>query len=93
MMKITIDNQTFTIDEELTLLAAAKECNVEIPSLCGNNINGEKMPCDLCVVDIEGQGIQRACETKAVEGMKVITSSEALVTRRQSALNKILSDH
>ncbi|MUL03415.1 formate dehydrogenase subunit alpha [Aliivibrio fischeri] len=93
MMKITIDKQTFTIDEEITLLAAAKECNVEIPSLCGNNINGEKVPCDLCVVEIEGQGIQRACETQAVDGMQVITSSEALVKRRQSALNKILSDH
>ena len=79
MMKITIDNQTFTIAEELTLLAAAKECNVEIPSLCGNNINGEKIPCDLCVVE--------------VDGMQVITSFEALAKRCQSALNKILSDH
>ncbi|HIF9200116.1 TPA: formate dehydrogenase subunit alpha [Photobacterium damselae] len=93
MINITIDGQVFAIDPDQNLLEAAKQCQVDIPSLCGKNTKGEKVACNLCVVEIDGQGVQRACETKPAEGMSVTTQSEELSSRRQTALNKILSDH
>ncbi|WP_064608856.1 formate dehydrogenase subunit alpha [Photobacterium sp. J15] len=93
MNNVTIDGQVVAVDSQQTLLEAATQCQIEIPSLCGLNKDGEKVPCGLCVVEVEGQGIQRACEIKPFEGMKVTTQSEALSESRRKALNRILSDH
>ncbi|MGF1873229.1 formate dehydrogenase subunit alpha [Photobacterium indicum] len=93
MVNVTIDGQIFPVNVQQTLLEAAADCNIEIPSLCGLNKNGEKVPCELCVVDVAGQGIQRACEIQPVENMTVTTVSEELSSLRQTALNRILSDH
>ncbi|WP_428772731.1 formate dehydrogenase subunit alpha [Vibrio sp.] len=92
-IKITIDEQVYSADNSLSLLDIATLEQIEIPSLCGLNKSGEKVPCDLCVVEIAGQGIQRACETTAAEGMAITTQSAELSQRRQQALSRILSDH
>ncbi|PSW00128.1 formate dehydrogenase subunit alpha [Photobacterium lipolyticum] len=93
MINVTIDEQIYTVDAQQTLLDVATHCKIEIPSLCGLNKSGEKDPCGLCVVDVEGLGIQRACEIKPVEGMTVTTTSDEISSLRQQALNRILSDH
>ena len=93
MINITFNGQILSVNPHHTLLEVATDCNVDIPSLCGLNKNGEKVPCDLCVVDIAGQGIQRACEMTPVEGMAVTTASATLSALRQQSLNRILSDH
>lgn len=93
MINVTIDGQEYALDADLSLLDAVSQHQIEIPSLCGLNQKGEKIPCGLCVVDVEGQGIQRACEIKPQAGMAVITTSEEIVSTRQKALNRIMSDH
>ncbi|MGR5129713.1 formate dehydrogenase subunit alpha [Photobacterium swingsii] len=93
MINVTIDGQEYALDADLSLLDAASQHQIEIPSLCGLNQKGEKVPCGLCVVDVEGQGIQRACEIKPQAGMTITTTSEEIVSTRQKALNRIMSDH
>ena len=93
MINVMIDGQEYALDADLSLLDAVSQHQIEIPSLCGLNQKGEKIPCGLCVVDVEGQGIQRACEIKPQAGMTVITTSEEIVSTRQKALNRIMSDH
>ncbi|MBL1416341.1 MAG: FAD-dependent oxidoreductase, partial [Moritella sp.] len=93
MINVTFNGQIFSVNAHQTLLEVATDCHVDIPSLCGLNKHGEKVPCDLCVVDIAGQGIQRACEMTPVEGMAVTTTSATLSALRQKSLNRILSDH
>ncbi|WP_261816937.1 formate dehydrogenase subunit alpha [Vibrio gallicus] len=93
MVQIVIDGKYRVVNSDLTLLEAAQVCGVEIPSLCGANKSNEKLPCDLCVVEVESGGIQRSCELKVYSGLKVITQSEALTAHRKSALNRIMSDH
>ncbi|HCH1984325.1 TPA: 2Fe-2S iron-sulfur cluster binding domain-containing protein, partial [Vibrio parahaemolyticus] len=56
MIEIVIDGKYRIVEEGLTLLEAAKVCGVEIPSLCGMNKSNEKIPCDLCVVEVESGG-------------------------------------
>ncbi len=63
MLTITLDGAQLTVDPTQTLLQIAKQHQIDIPSLCGDNTNGPKTPCDLCVVEIAGLGIRRACET------------------------------
>ncbi|QUM86033.1 formate dehydrogenase subunit alpha [Moritella sp. 28] len=93
MINVTFNGELFPVNAQRNLLEAASDCDIEIPSLCGLNKNGEKVPCDLCVVDITGQGIKRACEVTPLEGMVVTTTSETLSSLRQKSLNRILSDH
>ncbi|MGF1716539.1 formate dehydrogenase subunit alpha [Photobacterium chitinilyticum] len=93
MINVTIDGQAVAVNKQQTLLEAATHCQIDIPSLCGLNKNGEKVPCELCVVEVEGQGTKRACEIHPSEGMNVTTQSEALSAARKKALNRILSDH
>lgn len=92
-MKITINGQIYQTIPGLTVLEAAKEHQIEIPSLCGMNKQGEKIDCDLCVVEVHEGTNQRACELSVYDGLSVTTESEALSHHRKKALQRILSDH
>ncbi|ELB2803075.1 formate dehydrogenase subunit alpha [Vibrio alginolyticus] len=93
MIEIVIDGKYRIVEEGLTLLEAAKVCGVEIPSLCGMNKSNEKVPCDLCVVEVESGGTKRACELEVYRGLNVVTQSEQLSEHRRKALNRIMTDH
>ncbi|TON04404.1 formate dehydrogenase, partial [Vibrio parahaemolyticus] len=93
MIEIVIDGKYRIVEEGLTLLKAAKVCGVEIPSLCGMNKSNEKIPCDLCVVEVESGGTKRACDLKVYRGLNVVTQSEQLSEHRRKALNRIMTDH
>ncbi len=93
MIEIVIDGKYRIVEEGLTLLEAAKVCGVEIPSLCGMNKSNEKVPCDLCVVEVESGGTKRACELEVYRGLNVVTQSEQLSEHRRKALNRIMADH
>ncbi|MFW9735245.1 formate dehydrogenase subunit alpha [Vibrio parahaemolyticus] len=93
MIEIVIDGKYRIVEEGLTLLEAAKVCGVEIPSLCGMNKSNEKIPCDLCVVEVESGATKRACDLKVYRGLNVVTQSEQLSEHRRKALNRIMADH
>ncbi|GAL03166.1 NAD-dependent formate dehydrogenase alpha subunit [Photobacterium aphoticum] len=93
MNNVIIDGQSIAVDGQQSLLDVANAHQIEIPSLCGLNKSGEKVPCDLCMVEIDGQGMQRACEVTAQAGMSVTTQSDALSAHRRQALNRIMADH
>ena len=93
MITITLDGAQLTVDPTRTLLQIAKQHQIDIPSLCGDNTSGPKTPCDLCVVEIAGLGIRRACETPPEAGMVITSQSDALRAHRQQALGRILADH
>ncbi len=92
-MKIIINGQEFDVAGEQNLLNAAEQCGVAIPSLCGSNQHGDKIACDLCVVELTDGKQQRACELAVTEGLAVITETPAIAAHRKQALQKILSDH
>lgn len=93
MIQIVIDGKYRVVEEGLTLLEAAKVCGVEIPSLCGANKTDEKIPCDLCVVEVESGGVKRSCELEVYNGLSVNTQSDYLSEHRRKALNRIMEDH
>jgi len=49
--------------------------------------------CQLCLVEVEGDGIKTSCNTPVKEGMIVHTKTQEIVERRQKILAKILSKH
>lgn len=49
--------------------------------------------CQLCLVEIEGDGIKTACNTQVKAGMSVFTKTEEIQKRRQESLKRILAGH
>ena len=66
----------------------------EITASGNGGVFGETANCNLCLVKIEGEPeLQRACETKAVQGLIVHTNSEEISRARKKSLAKILAHH
>ncbi|CAH6903277.1 Formate dehydrogenase-O, major subunit [Vibrio chagasii] len=93
MIQIVIDGKFRIVEQGQTVLEAAKTCGLEIPSLCGLNKTADKVPCDLCVVEVDGMGVTRSCELEVVNGLNITTQSKQLTVHRQDALNRIMADH
>ncbi|WP_286293296.1 formate dehydrogenase subunit alpha [Vibrio apostichopi] len=93
MIQIVIDGKFRIVEQGQTVLEAAKTCGLEIPSLCGLNKTADKVPCDLCVVEVDGVGMTRSCELEVSNGLNITTQSKQLTTHRQDALNRIMTDH
>lgn len=97
MIDITIDGVTLSLPKADSLLKAATDAGINIPSLCDFSHNQAKQQCNLCQVQIKNHDgslrCARACETALETGLDVITQSSYLSKVRQQALNDILSDH
>lgn len=94
MIKLTIDGQEITTRAGNTILAAAQEGGISIPTLCYHESLLPIGSCRLCVVEVEGyEKPMTACTTPAVEGISVITKSDRLFRMRREFLKLILTCH
>ena len=98
-VKITINGVETEVVKNTTVLAAAKELGMKIPTLCSFHIPNigfvnSHASCRICVVEINGsENLYPACETRVQEGMSIITNSTELLHVRKSILELILSNH
>ena len=74
---VTIDGKGYLVDKGKTILEAAKEEKIYIPTLC--NLEGIKPQgsCRICTCMIDGR-MMTACTTPVNNGMNIITKSEEL---------------
>ena len=97
MMKnvnITIDGIQVNVPENYTILEAAKQANIFIPTLCFLKDINEVGCCRMCIVEVKGgKALQAACVTPVQEGMTVYTHTPKVVEARKVNLELILSNH
>jgi len=94
MISITIDNQEILCRDGDTILSAAGEAGIFIPSLCYGQHLPAQGACGLCVVEIAGSNrLLRACATPVCEGMVVDTCSPRAVSARTRLLELQFSSH
>ncbi len=94
MINLTIDGQTTQVPEGATILEAARQLGIEIPTLCFLNDVEPCTSCMVCLVKIQGKrNMVPACGTPAAEGMQVIATDETIRTARRAALELLLSEH
>ncbi len=94
MINVKINGKAIQVPEGTTILAAAKQANVKIPSLCYNQDLPAWASCGICIVRMEGTPrMIRACCTKVTEGMSVVTHDPEIVKARRTVLELILSNH
>ena len=87
-----IDGKEITIEDGRTLLDAARENGIDIPTICFHEATTANGLCRLCVVEVEGQRLlQPSCIVKAAANMKVQTRSERVVRARKTILEMLAS--
>lgn len=93
-IKLKINGMDIVAEEGDTVLKAAKDNGIEIPTLCHSDSVKVYGACGLCTVEIEGSPkLFRACATKVSEGMVVNTETDRVRRSRKTALELLMSDH
>ena len=77
-----------------TILEAARQNGIDIPTLCFLKDINEVGDCRMCIVEVEGRkGFATSCIQKVEEGMVVKTHSPEVLEARKAILELILSNH
>jgi NADH dehydrogenase/NADH:ubiquinone oxidoreductase subunit G len=89
---LTIDGQQVAVGQGATLLEAARNLGIDIPTICYHQATTSNALCRICVVEVEGQRLlQPACIVKAAGEMKVQTRSERVMRARRTILEMLSS--
>lgn len=87
---LTIDDRSVTVPAGTTILKAAKEIGVVIPTICYHDYCTANALCRICVVEVEGARVLApACVAQASEGMKVHTRSRRVERSRRTILEML----
>jgi formate dehydrogenase major subunit len=93
-MKISINGVQISAREGITILEAAEQADIYIPTLCHVRGKNADNPCGLCIVELEGSDTPvRSCETNIQDGMSISTDSEVLKELRQERLAVLAETH
>lgn len=94
MIELTINGRKVSVNEGTTLLDAAREAGVYIPTLCYYPRLPSHAVCRLCLVNVNGQSRpQPACKTPANAGDVVETDSQELQDFRKTDIEWLLARH
>lgn len=90
---LTINNQLMSARSDETILDAAREVGIDIPTLCHLQGLSTVGACRLCLVEIEGSTkLQPACVTPVAEGMVVHTESDRLHRYRRTIIEMLFAE-
>jgi iron-only hydrogenase group A len=94
MPKLSIDNFDVDVPEGTSILDAAREVGVRIPTLCYLEGLQAIGACRVCLVEVEGaRTLMSSCVTPVTEGMKVYTNTRRVREARRTVVELLLSDH
>ena len=78
---------------ERNLLELVRKANVELPTFCYHSELSVYGACRLCLVDIDGRGIQASCSTAPEPGLRLRTHTEELREIRKINIELLLASH
>lgn len=91
---LTIDGKQVTVPVGTTILEAAAELGIKIPTLCWLKKVSTTGACRMCVVKVEGvERFMTACNTPVKDGITVVTTSPELESARKKTLELMLVNH
>jgi NADH dehydrogenase/NADH:ubiquinone oxidoreductase subunit G len=87
-----MDGKELTVEDGKTLLEAARDNGINIPTICFHEATTANGLCRMCVVEVEGMRVlQPACIVQAGNNMKVQTRSEKVDRARKTILEMLAS--
>ena len=89
-----IDVNGFRIDavDGEYLIEAINRSGIQVPHVCYHTRLGPIQTCDTCMVEVDGK-LVRACATKVMSGMTVVTETSAANAAQREAYDRILANH
>lgn len=91
-IQMLIDSRPATTARENTILQAAAELGISIPTICFHEACTANALCRICVVEVTGaRTLIPACVARVSEGMQVQTQSERVKTARRTILEMMAS--
>ena len=93
-INITLNGFPVEIESGKTILEAAKEQGITIPTLCYHKDLCVAGNCRVCVVEVIGQKkLSAACATPCEDGMEILTNSLKVRNSRKHIIELLLSEH
>ena len=94
MVNIKINGVDLQVPQNYTILQAAREAGINIPTLCYLKDINEIGACRMCLVEVKGaRSLVTACVYPVNEGMEVFTNTEKVRKARKTVLELTLSNH
>jgi len=93
VLTLSIDDKAVSVDSSASILDAAKEAGVAIPTLCHMEGIYDVGACRLCLVEVTGLSkLLPACTTQVAEGMQVHTDTPKLRSYRRMILELLFAE-
>ena len=93
-VNLVIDGMEMSGPSGMTILEAANEAGINIPTLCHRPDLTPEGNCRLCVVEVEGSPrLVASCHTPITEGMVIHTRSPKVVAARKAVVELLLAGH
>ena len=99
MINLTIDGKNISVPKGSTILEAARQLKIDIPTLCHLDLHNvgivnRAASCRVCLVEVKGwRRLAPSCATPVSEGMVVQTNTLRVINARRTVLELLLSDH
>ena len=94
LVTLTIDGVEVKAKKGTTILEAAKQAGIDIPTLCFLKDINEMGDCRMCIVEVEGRrGFATSCIQTVEDGMVVHTHTPNVLEARHVILDLIISNH
>lgn len=94
MISLKIDGIDVRVENDTTIIEAAKSVGIDIPHLCYLKDISPFGGCRMCIVEISGRKkLETACTTLCKEGMEVLTDTPKLKKYRKETLKLLMSNH
>ena len=93
-VRVTIDGRPGSFADGTTILAAARQFGIEIPTLCDDPRLEPSGACRLCLVEVAGAAKPlAACAAPVADGMEIRTTSAVLEAERRAVLEMLARDY
>ncbi|MDR0291513.1 MAG: [FeFe] hydrogenase, group A [Elusimicrobium sp.] len=88
---VTVEGKQIPIENEKNLLELIRKAKIEIPTFCYHSELSVYGACRLCLVDIEGMGIQASCSIEPKDGMKISVHTLQIRDIRRTNIELLLA--
>src|ERR1035441_9541947 len=88
---LTIDGREVSLNGGRNLLELIRKAGIDLPTFCYHSDLSVYGACRLCLVDIQGRGVQGACSTSPEPGLKVRTQTGEIREIRKITIELLLA--